>query len=124
MRRSRSSRSIWTLPALPDDLMANRAPVDELVDALPCGIVSFTDEGRILFANRTLATLLGYEPDDLPGRHVESLLTVAGRIFYQTHFFPLLRLHGKAEEVFLSLRAKSGAEVPVLANAKRRAREG
>jgi PAS domain S-box-containing protein len=104
--------------------MANRAPVDELVDALPCGIVSFTDEGRILFANRTLATLLGYEPDDLPGKHVESLLTVAGRIFYQTHFFPLLRLHGKVEEVFLLLRKKDGADVGTLCNGARRERDG
>ena len=81
----------------------------ELLDTLPCGVVSFTDDGRIVYANATLATLLGYEPGELAGRHVETLLTVAGRIFYQTHFFPLLRLHGKAEEVFLLLRKNDGA---------------
>jgi signal transduction histidine kinase/ActR/RegA family two-component response regulator len=51
-------------------------------------------------------------------------MTVAGRIFYQTHLFPILKLHGRVEEVYFSLRAKSGAEVPVLANAARRERGG
>jgi PAS domain S-box-containing protein len=98
--------------------------VDELIDTLPCGIVSFTDEGRVLFANATLERQLGYEPGEIAGRHVESLLTIAGRIFYQTHFFPLLRLHGKAEEVFLLLRKKDGAELGVLCNGVRRERDG
>jgi signal transduction histidine kinase len=47
---------------------------------------------------------------------------VGSRIFYQTHFFPLLRLHGRADEIFLLLRDKSGADVAVLVNAVRRER--
>jgi PAS domain S-box-containing protein len=61
---------------------------DPALDALPCGVVSFDDTGTIRYANATLARLLGYSPSDLPGRHVETLLTVAGRIFFQTHLFP------------------------------------
>ena len=97
---------------------------DELLATLPCGVVSFADDGRILYANATLGTLLGYEPGELAGRHVETLLTVAGRIFYQTHLFPLLRLHAKAEEVFLLLRKKDGSELGALCNAVRRERDG
>ena len=99
-------------------------PGDDLLDGLPCGVVSFTDDGRITLANATLGSLLGYEPGELAGRHIESLLTVAGRIFYQTHLFPLLRLHGKADEVFLLLRTKAGADVGALCNAVRRERGG
>lgn len=95
-----------------------------MLNTAPCGFLSFTDDGRIIMINATLLDSLGYELDELQGRHVENILPLAGRIFYQTHFFPLLKLHGKAEEIYLSLRAKNGAEVPVLANAKRRAREG
>jgi signal transduction histidine kinase len=75
-------------------------------------------------ANRTLLELLGFAREELVGRHVESILNVGGRIFYQTHFFPLLRLHGRAEEIFLVLRAKSGVDVAALANAVRRERDG
>ena len=95
-----------------------------LVEGLPCGIVSFDDSGRVVFTNATLRAMLGYEAGEIEGGHVERLLTVAGRIFYQTHFFPLLRLHGRAQEVFLLLRAKSGADVGALANATRTKRGG
>ena len=97
--------------------------MDDLLNTAPCGFLAFADDGKILLVNITLSDLLGHKPDELLGKHVESLLSVAGRIFYQSHFFPILRLHGKVEEVYLSLRSKSGTDVPVLANAVRRERD-
>jgi PAS domain S-box-containing protein len=98
--------------------------VDELLNTLPCGVLSFSDEGRVLVANETLAGMLGYTVSEMEGRHVERLFPIAGRIFYQTHFFPLLRLHGKAEEIFLLLRRKDGVDIGALVNAVRRERDG
>lgn len=98
--------------------------MDDLLNIAPCGFLSFTDNGQIVMVNKTLLASLGYELSELQGKHVESVLSVAGRIFYQTHFFPLLKLHGKAEEIYLSLQAKSRAEVPVLVNAERHERDG
>lgn len=98
--------------------------MDDTLNTAPCGFLSFNDDGKVITINATLLDSLGYELDELQGRHVETILPVAGRIFYQTHLFPLLKLHGKVEEVYLSLRAKNGADVPVLANAKRSARDG
>jgi len=95
-----------------------------LVDVLPCGVLTFDDTGRVLYANATLCAMLGYDAAEIDGIHVERLLTMAGRIFYQTHFFPLLRLHGAAREVFLLLRTKSGADVGALVNATRTTRDG
>lgn len=97
--------------------------MDELLNRAPGGFLSFADDGRILQINATLLDTLGYDLAEVQGRHIEWLLPVASRIFYQTHFFPLLKLHGKVEEVYFSLRAKNGAEVPVLANAARRERD-
>src|SRR5688500_13391064 len=68
--------------------------------------------------------MLGFERAELVGRHIESVLTIGARIFYQTHWFPLLRLHGRAEEVFLLLRARGGEDVGALVNAVRRERGG
>ena len=98
--------------------------MDDLLNTAPCGFLSFTDDGKIVRANITLLELLGYEPGELLGWHVESLLPVASRIFYQTHLFPLLKLHDRVEEVYLTLRSRGGAEIPVLVNAVRREREG
>ena len=98
--------------------------MNALLDTLPCGVVTFTDDGHIIEANATLAELLGYSTDALPGIHVERLLTVAGRIFFQTHLFPMLRLHGSAEEIFVLLRHRDGSDVGALSNAVRRERDG
>jgi signal transduction histidine kinase len=100
------------------------AAADDLLDTAPCGFVSFGDDGCLTVVNATLLDRLGYARDELVGRHVEILFTVAGRIFYQTHFFPLVMLRGRAEEVFLLLHAKTGEEVGALCNAVRRSRGG
>jgi PAS domain S-box-containing protein len=98
--------------------------VNDLLDTAPCGFISFADDGTIGTVNGTLLRTLGYERDELIGRNVETILTIPSRIFYQTHFFPLIRLHGSAEEIFFTLRAKSGDGVGVLANASRREQDG
>jgi signal transduction histidine kinase len=98
--------------------------IDPLLDGAPCGFVSFADNGTLRVVNRTLLEMLGFERGDLIGRHIESVLSIGSGIFYQTHFFPLLRLHGRADEIFLLLRAKDGEDVAALANAVRRERGG
>ncbi len=90
--------------------------MDERLDHAPCGYVSFDDEGLLTDVNATLAQWLGRSREAMVGQHIETLLTVAGRIFYQTHLFPLIKLHGKAEEIFLTLRGAGGEGVPMLAN--------
>src|SRR5687767_12346043 len=95
-----------------------------LLDKAPCGFISFGDDSRIAYINATLLTRLGFTGEELSGRHVETILGVGSRIFYQTHFFPLVKLHGRAQEVFLLLRAKSGEDVGMLCNAVRHERDG
>ena len=97
--------------------------MDELLNTAPCGFLSFTDDGTIRAVNGTLAGWLGYDVDGLTGRKIDVVLPVASRIFYQTHFFPLMKLHGHAEEVFLTLSAHDGSPVPTLSNAVRRVRD-
>jgi sigma-B regulation protein RsbU (phosphoserine phosphatase) len=49
-------------------------------------------------------------------KKIEDLLTVGSRIFFQTHFYPLIKMQEKANEIFLSFLSKSGNEIPVLLN--------
>src|SRR3954468_3964283 len=85
---------------------AGAVGIDPLLDDAPCGYVSFADDGTVRVVNRTLATLLGLHREDLIGLHLELILTGGSRIFYQTHLFPLVRLHDRADEIFLLLRGK------------------
>src|SRR5688500_1695710 len=96
----------------------------DLLDHAPCGFVSFADDGGIVHVNATLLERLGWSRDELMGRSVESILTVGSRIFLQTHFVPLVKLHGQAQEVFILLRARDGEDVAMLCNAVRHERGG
>src|SRR5688500_15878132 len=91
----------------------------ELLDHAPCGFVSFGDDGAILVANHTLATMLGYEPYILVGRPAESLLTTPPRMFYPEHSSAMLRLRDRDAEMFLTLRSWKGTPVHALGNASR-----
>ena len=95
-----------------------------LLDAAPIGFISFADDGTVTAVNVTLLRLLEYERDDVVGRHVERLMTIGTRIFYQTHLFPLVRMHGSAEEIFLVLQSATGEHIAILANLARRERGG
>jgi PAS domain S-box-containing protein len=94
--------------------------MDELLDTAPCGFLVFADDGVIQQLNATLLGMLGFEHGELQGQHFQTILSPGGRVFYQTHFFPLLKLHNQVEELYIVLRSKSGKDVPVLANARRR----
>lgn len=101
-----------------------RSSLDPLLDRAPCGFVSFGDDSAVTLINATLLERLGYRREEVVGRHVEQLFTVGGRIFHQTHLFPLIKLHGRAQEVFLMLQAKSGEHVGMICNAVRSDRDG
>jgi PAS domain S-box-containing protein len=92
----------------------------DLLDHAPCGFVSFGDDGKIGYVNATLVDRLGFTRESLEGRHIETIFGVGTKLFYQTHFFPLVKLHGRAQEVFMLLRDKEGVDVGMLCNAVRR----
>jgi PAS domain S-box-containing protein len=98
--------------------------MDSQLDTAPCGFVTFADDGTMREVNMTLADLLGYTRVELAGWHIEKILFAGARIFYQTHVFPLLKMHGHVDEIYLTLRTKDGRDVPMLMNGIRREREG
>src|SRR6187397_165197 len=93
--------------------------MDLSLDNAPCGVLVFTDDGHVVSMNATLCRLLGYERQELVAQHLQTIFSPGARVFYQTHFFPLLKLQGEIEEVYMALRGKSGEEIPFLVNAKR-----
>jgi phosphoserine phosphatase RsbU/P len=53
----------------------------------------------------------------LIGAHFSELLTIGSRLYYETHFAPLLRMSGSVSEVALDLSGPGGARIPVLVSA-------
>lgn len=68
-------------------------------------------------ANGTLTGWLGSAPNSLVGTAFHDLLTFGGRIAFETHLAPLLRLQGFVNELAFDLRRPDGSTVPIIANA-------
>ncbi|MBB4217630.1 sigma-B regulation protein RsbU (phosphoserine phosphatase) [Rhizobium sp. BK212] len=99
--------------------------LEDLYENAPCGYLSLQPDGRIVKVNRTLSAWIGIPVDQLLGKRLHDLLNMPGRIFYETHFAPLLRMQGFFNEVALDLVTSDGRKLPVLANAmERRAEDG
>jgi sigma-B regulation protein RsbU (phosphoserine phosphatase) len=88
-----------------------------LYDRAPCGYLSTTPDGTVIKANETFLALTGYSRADLVGRRrFADLLTGGGKIYHETHYAPMLRIHGIAREIALELVCADGRRVPVLVN--------
>jgi len=98
--------------------------IEALIEQIPCGFLSFTDDGRIQRVNARLLEQLGLQREDVEGQPFESLLNVGSRIFFQTHLFPLVAMKGRADEIFLLLKPSSGQDIGFLLNAVRHERDG
>jgi len=98
--------------------------MDERLNDAPCGYMTLSNSGTIEEINRMLLDLLGYAREEALGRHVESILSVANKIFFHTYFYPMLQLNGRVDEFYLALKKRSGEDLPVLMNAARRTRNG
>ena len=89
-----------------------------LYERAPCGYLSTTPDGTIIKTNATFLALTGYRRDDLVGhRRFVDLLTGGGRIYHETHYAPMLRLHGTAREIALEIVRADSTRLPVLVNA-------
>lgn len=98
--------------------------MDIQLDMAPCGYFSISDAGIIKTANQTLLTMLGYERNEMLGRHIESTMSVTNKLFFHTYFYPYIQLYGHVDEMYFSFRTSDQQDVPVLLNGVRQTRNG
>ncbi len=92
---------------------------EELYHDAPCGYISFSNTGIIYNLNATLLNWLGYDRDEIIGKvKIQDLFNMGGKIFFETHFFPLIRIQGFANEINFDIRKKDRSTFPALINVK------
>ena len=104
------------LPAL--DLRLTEENLEDLYEHAPCGYCSCLPDGTLVKLNQTLLGWLGYARESWWRRRaLQQLLTMGGRLHYETHGVPLLLLQGQVRELSYALRRRDGSTLPVLLNA-------
>ncbi len=90
---------------------------EDLYENAPCGYFSTLPDGTIAKVNATFLRWTGYDRKDLVGhRRFQTLLAVGDRIFYETHYAPLLRMQQAVREIAVELVCADGRRLPVLLN--------
>jgi PAS domain S-box-containing protein len=99
---------------------------EDLYEHAPCAYLSTLPDGTIVRVNTTLLEWTGASREwMLDGRRFQTMLTVGSKMYYETHYAPLLRMQGFANEIAFDLVRSDGRILPVLANSRqKRDREG
>lgn len=92
----------------------------DMIENAPCGYLSLGANGRIEHANRTLLGWTGNASDQMVGKRFSDFLNMAGRIYYETHIAPLLRMQGFFEEFAIDMLTVKGERLQMIANANER----
>lgn len=86
-------------------------------DEAPTGLLTLAPDGLIADLNATLLSWVDRARTDVVGRlRLSELLSVGGRIYWETHLAPLLTVEGRLDEVALELKGPKGRR-PVLLTA-------
>jgi PAS domain S-box-containing protein len=94
---------------------------EDLYEHAPCGYLSTLPDGTIVRANHTFIEWAGASRETLlAGRKFQTLLTVGSRIYYETHYAPLLRMQGAVNEIAFEVVRDDGRILPVLANSRQK----
>jgi len=88
-----------------------------------CGFIITNANGIIIRGNEKVIQWSGYSNEELKNKRFSDLLSIGGKIYYETHLFPLLRMQGFFDEVMLEIVHTSGTKMQVLVNALERSSE-
>lgn len=81
---------------------------------VPYGYFVLNNDGLIRDANLTFLNWLGYDYDELINTNIEASLSIASKMMFHSLFFLQLQLNGRVDEVNLTVRAKSGLNIPLM----------
>ncbi len=100
-------------------LVSKELESDIFYNHFPCGYFSTSANGIITKINDILLAWLGYAKEDIIGKVTwQSLLSVGGKIYFETHYSPLLQLQGFVQEISFEMVKKDKTRLPILINTK------
>jgi PAS domain S-box-containing protein len=92
---------------------------DTFYNHSPCGYFSTSGNGIINKINDTLLVWLGYAKEEILGKVTwQSLLSVGGIMYFETHYSPLLQMQGFVQEISFEMVRKDKTRLPILINTK------
>ena len=92
----------------------------DMIENAPCGYITLHASGRVDHVNQTFLEWSGHAADQMVGKRFSDFLTMPGRIYYETHIAPLLRMQGFFNEFAIDMVTAGGEPLQMIANANER----
>lgn len=84
----------------------------------PCGYLYTMEDGTLIDVNDTFLAITGYSREEIiENKRFEDFLSIGGKIYYETHFAPLLHMYGEVSQISFDFIRKDETRFPVLINA-------
>lgn len=93
---------------------------DDMIENAPCGYITLRADTRVEHVNRTFLAWTGHDADAMLGTRFSDFLTFPGRIYFETHIAPLLRMQGFFNEFAIDMLTAAGDPLQIIANANER----
>jgi sigma-B regulation protein RsbU (phosphoserine phosphatase) len=90
---------------------------EDMFENAPCAYITLLPNGRVERVNNTLLSWIGHTAEQMAGKRFSDFLDMAGRIYFETHIAPLLRMQGFFSEFAIEMMAAAGEPLPMIANA-------
>lgn len=95
-------------------------PSDDPYDLLPCGVIRTDAKQLVTTVNETFTRWIGWTAEDLIGkRRFPDLLSIGGRILFDSHHLARIELEGEALELQYELNAADGNRFSVTLSARK-----
>ncbi len=89
-----------------------------LYNHAPCGYLFTMEDGTLIDVNDTFLAFTGYSREEIiENKRFEDFLSIGGKIYYGTHFAPLLHMQGEVSQINFDFIRKDETRFPVLINA-------
>lgn len=103
-----------------DDALLEES-AEDLYEHAPCGYLSTLPDGTIVRVNQTFLDWTGAAREVLlAGTKFQTLLTIGSRVYYETHYAPLLRMQGFVNEIAFEVVRQDQRILPVLVNSRQK----
>jgi len=90
---------------------------EDMFENAPCGYLTLLPNGRVESVNNTLLSWTGLTAEKMTGKRFSDFLNMAGRIYFETHIAPLLRMQGSFSEFAIDMITAAGEPLQMIANA-------
>ena len=90
---------------------------EDMFENAPCAYITLLPNGRVQRVNKTLFNWIGHTAEHMAGKRFSDFLNMAGRIYFETHIAPLLRMQGFYHEFALEMITAAGEPLQMIGNA-------